>query len=586
MFKEITAISKNYAIVKIDNVINDDLLNLNVIFEENNKKILGEIEEIINSEAKITFLGEFINDKFFDGIIRKPSINAKIRIINGNELAELTGYNDSTAMMLGLSPLYNNSPVKINIDDMWSNHTAIFGNTGSGKTYGVARLVQNLFTMPNYIPFNSVIFIFNNTDEYDNAFKSINSYNFNFNYKMFSTDTDSNNSILKLPLWLMSVDDYANLLDVSAYSQIMVIEKMLNYVSLFARNDEESNKYKNHLIATAITSVLYSNQVSARIRDQIFSILTSCSTKELNLDVEVPGVGYTRQFRKCFEIDSQGQFAERVLITEYIKKFIDNDTKWKEDYTPVYFTIDDLEEALNFTLISEGVLLNEKSYAEGTALKVKLHSIANSSLRSYFEVEKFCTINEFISDLILVDGNKRAQIINFVLEGIDDRFAKALVKIYSRIFFNFMKSLPSRGSMPINIMLEEAHRYVQKDIDNDILGYNIFERIAKEGRKFGVMMDLVTQRPTELSETVLSQCSNFLIFKINHPADLEYIEKMVPNISSDVLEKQKSLQAGTCVVFGKMMKIPMIVKMELPNPEPQSSNAHVFDKWMIQWKTN
>ncbi len=586
MFKEITAISKNYAIVKIDNVINDDLLNLNVIFEENNKKILGEIEEIINSEAKITFLGEFINDKFFDGIIRKPSINAKIRIINGNELAELTGYNDSTAMMLGLSPLYNNSPVKINIDDMWSNHTAIFGNTGSGKTYGVARLVQNLFTMPNYIPFNSVIFIFNNTDEYDNAFKSINSYNFNFNYKMFSTDTDSNNNILKLPLWLMSVDDYANLLDVSAYSQIMVIEKMLNYVSLFARNDEESNKYKNHLIATAITSVLYSNQVSARIRDQIFSILTSCSTKELNLDVEVPGVGYTRQFRKCFEIDSQGQFAERVLITEYIKKFIDNDTKWKEDYTPVYFTIDDLEEALNFTLISEGVLLNEKSYAEGTALKVKLHSIANSSLRSYFEVEKFCTINEFISDLILVDGNKRAQIINFVLEGIDDRFAKALVKIYSRIFFNFMKSLPSRGSMPINIMLEEAHRYVQKDIDNDILGYNIFERIAKEGRKFGVMMDLVTQRPTELSETVLSQCSNFLIFKINHPADLEYIEKMVPNISSDVLEKQKSLQAGTCVAFGKMMKIPMIVKMELPKPEPQSSNAHVFDKWMIQWKNN
>ena len=586
MFKEITAISKNYAIVKIDNVINDDLLNLNVIFEENNKKILGEIEEIINSEAKITFLGEFINDKFFDGIIRKPSINAKIRIINGNELAELTGYNDSTAMMLGLSPLYNNSPVKINIDDMWSNHTAIFGNTGSGKTYGVARLVQNLFTMPNYIPFNSVIFIFNNTDEYDNAFKSINSYNFNFNYKMFSTDTDSNNNILKLPLWLMSVDDYANLLDVSAYSQIMVIEKMLNYVSLFARNNEESNKYKNHLIATAITSVLYSNQVSARIRDQIFSILTSCSTKELNLDVEVPGVGYTRQFRKCFEIDSQGQFAERVLITEYIKKFIDNDTKWKEDYTPVYFTIDDLEEALNFTLISEGVLLNEKSYAEGTALKVKLHSIANSSLRSYFEVEKFCTINEFISDLILVDGNKRAQIINFVLEGIDDRFAKALVKIYSRIFFNFMKSLPSRGSMPINIMLEEAHRYVQKDIDNDILGYNIFERIAKEGRKFGVMMDLVTQRPTELSETVLSQCSNFLIFKINHPADLEYIEKMVPNISSDVLEKQKSLQAGTCVAFGKMMKIPMIVKMELPKPEPQSSNAHVFDKWMIQWKNN
>ena len=135
--------------------------------------------------------------------------------------------------------------------------------------------------------------------------------------------------------------------------------------------------------------------------------------------------------------------------------------------------------------------------------------------------------------------------------------------------------------MPIHLMLEEAHRYVQKDYDIDILGYNIFERIAKEGRKFGVIMDLITQRPTELSETVISQCTNFLIFKITHPSDLDYIKKMVPNISNDVIEKQKTLQAGTCVAFGKMMKIPMIVKMQLPNPEPHSSNASIFDKWMI-----
>lgn len=584
MFKEIVAISKNYAIVKIDNVVTDDLLNLNVIFEEENKKILGEIEEIINNEAKINFLGEFHNDKFFNGIIRKPSISSTIRIINSTELAELTGYNDPNSMLLGLSPLYNDSPIKINIDDMWSNHSAIFGNTGSGKTYGVARLVQNLFTMQNFIPFNSVIFIFNNTDEYDNAFNSINNFNFNFNYKLFTTNTEKSENILKLPLWLLSVDDYANLLDVTEYSQIMIIEKMLTYVSLFAKNDEESNKYKNHLIAKAIISVLYSNQVSARIRDQIFSILTDCHTKELNLDVEVPGVGYVREFRKCFDIDSQGQFVERILVTQYISSFLDNETKWSEEYTPTFFTFDDLEIALNFTLISEGLLLNEKSYNEATALKVKLHTIANSSLRKFFEYDKFVTVNEFISSLILVGNNKRAQIINFVLEDIDDRFAKSLVKIYSRILFSFMKSLPTRGSMPIHIMLEEAHRYVQKDNDINILGYNIFERIAKEGRKFGVVIDLITQRPTELSETVLSQCSNFLIFKINHPSDLEYIEKMVPNISSDVIEKQKSLQSGTCVAFGKMMKIPMIVKMQLPNPAPQSSNASIFNKWMIQWK--
>lgn len=583
MFKEIVELRKNFALVKFEGQINEDFLSYNVVFEDT-KKILGEIEEITENVVKISFLGEFINGKFYSGIIKKPSLTAKVRIINKDELSELVGDNNPKAMMLGISPLYN-YPVKIDIDDMFSNHSAIFGNTGSGKTYGVARLVQNLFVMKNKIPFNSNIFIFNNTSEYDNAFKYINQINNNFNYKMYTTNTEvSEANFVRIPLWLLSVDDYANILDATAYSQLAVIEKALSLVSVFARKDEESLKYKNHLIAKAIISVMYSNQVSAKIRDQIFSILTDCNSKELNLDVEVPGVGYTRQFRKCFDLDSKGEFVERILITEYIQQFVDNNKKWNEDYVPIYYTLDDLEVALNFALISEGLLLNEKSYAEATALKVRLHTLNNSSSSNFFKYDKYVTLNEFVSNIILYNNTKRAQIVNFVLEDIDDRFAKAIVKVYSRLLFKFSKALEDRGAIPIHIMLEEAHRYVQKDRDNDLLGYNIFERIAKEGRKFGLVLDLITQRPTELSETVISQCSNFLIFKINHPTDLEYIRKMVPNISSDVIEKQKSLQSGTCVAFGKMMKIPMIVRMELPNPEPQSSNASVFDKWMIDWQ--
>ena len=174
MFERIITISKNYALVKLSGMVSEDLLNYNVIFEDE-KKILGEIEEVEGDVIKITFLGEFINERFFIVIIRKPSLSASIRIINAQELAELVGDNDPKSMQLGISPLYN-YPIRINIDDMWSNHSAIFGNTGSGKTYGVARLVQNLFVMKDKIPFNSNIFIFNNTSEYDNAFKSINNY--------------------------------------------------------------------------------------------------------------------------------------------------------------------------------------------------------------------------------------------------------------------------------------------------------------------------------------------------------------------------------------------------------------------------
>lgn len=585
MFEQILSITKNFAIVKVASNINDDILNYNVILEDKDKKILGEIDEVVNDEAKISFLGEFINNRFFSGIIRRPTLKANIRIINQQELAELVGDNDDKTMILGTSPLYNNYPIKVNINEMFSNHMAIFGNTGSGKTCGVARIVQNFFSMKDKIPFNSNIFIFNNTSEYDAAFRDINKLNSNFNYKLYTTDKeDPSGNPIKIPLWIMEVDDYANILDITDYFQINIIEKMLCFVSIFAKNDEESIRYKNHLIAKAIISVLYSNQVAAKIRDQIFNILTDCYTDQLNLDVEVPGIGYTREFRKCFDIDNHGEFVERILVTKYIQSFVDNDTKWKEEYEPIFFTLDQLETALNFTLISEGLLLNEKSYSEAIALKVKLHAINNSSNKEFFDVPNFITAEQYINSFLLTPNNGRVQLVNFVLEEVDDRLAKSMVKVISRILFKYAKRLQPRGSMPMNIMLEEAHRYVQRDNDINILGYNIFERIAKEGRKFGVIMNLITQRPTELSETVLSQCSNFIIFKLNHPTDLEYIRKMVPNISSDVIEKQKSLQSGTCVAFGRMMRIPMIVKMQMPNPEPQSANASIYDKWMVEWK--
>ena len=178
-------------------------------------------------------------------------------------------------------------------------------------------------------------------------------------------------------------------------------------------------------------------------------------------------------------------------------------------------------------------------------------------------------------------GNHKAQIINFNMEDIDDWFAKVITKIYTKMLFDFTKNLPKRASLPFHVFLEEAHRYVQNDSDKDLIGYNIFERVAKEGRKYGLIFNLISQRPVEISETVISQCTNFIIFKMNHPRDLEYIKKMLPNISAEIVEKQKSLQPGTCVAFGKAFRVPMIIHMEMPNPEPSSSNCDVIDTWAV-----
>ena len=105
---------------------------------------------------------------------------------------------------------------------------------------------------------------------------------------------------------------------------------------------------------------------------------------------------------------------------------------------------------------------------------------------------------------------------------------------------------------------------------------------TKEGRKYGVILGIISQRPVEISDTVIAQVSNFLIFKMTHPKDIKYIEEMLPNISADVIAKQKTLQPGSCVSFGGAFKIPMIVKLDLPNPLPYSSNCNVSACWNVK----
>ncbi len=582
MLGKILTISKNTATLAInkDGGAINDLINLHVVFEDDNKKILGEIDSINTDSINVTFLGELTENDFIGGLIKKPSLNAKVRIINPDELKILTG-TPNMSISLGVSPLYNNFPLNINVDELFSNHTAIFGNTGSGKTYGICRLIQNIFSSGNVIPYKANLFIFDSYGEYINAFQSLSKINPYYSFKVITTNMQKPYEKLNIPVCLLDLEDMLNLLDATNFSQIAMVDTALTYAKMFARKDREAAEFKNHILANAIISIMYTNQTSARIRDQIFEILSETNTPEISLETDVPGIGFTRKFRNCFDIDSEGRFAEHKIISDYIKQFIQTERTWNFDATGVCYSLHDLEVALNFTLYSERYLLNEVMYDSAMSLKVKLHDLVVRGNGHFFTADEYITIPDYIKK-VQSNAGKKSQIVNFNLEDVDDRFARTVVKIFGRLFLKFTRALKDRATFPIHMILEEAHRYVLEGDDKKLLGYNVFERIAKEGRKYGLILDLITQRPTDLNENVISQCANFLIFKINHPADLEYIAKSVPNMSEDIVEKQKTLQPGTCVAFGRIFKIPMIAKMLPADPPPTSSNCEVFKNWMVQ----
>jgi len=566
-----------YVGIKETSELKTNLLNMHVVISDNEKHILGEITEINKSEAKIKLLGEFERTGLHIGVIRKPHLDSSIRPITQQEIPLILGQKDQESLYLGGCPFYNNFPVYLNVNDFFSNHFAIFGNSGSGKSCGIARLIQNVFQNDHALPYRANFILFDISGEYSQAFRNINSINPNYNYRIFSSnENEPGAEKLRIPVWLLNSNDLSLLLNCNSHSQIPIIERTLKLARAFAETGDDT--FKNHLIANAIVTVLFSDETAAQKKNDIFSIVEECQTGEFNLEAEVQGVGYTRKFRECFNIDKTGNFTEGILLTEYVTKFINPDYDNYEPKTNVMYTLYDLEKALKFTLISDGWYKNAQTYSDAVTVKVRLHSLITGPYSKIFTCDNYMTVEQFLGSLLIKD-NRKYQIVNINMDDIDDQVAAVITKIFSRIIFDYSKRIVNRGSIPFHILVDEAHRYIRKDQDNFLIGYNIFERIAKEGRKYGVILGVLTQRPVELSDTVISQCSNFLIFKINNPMDSEYIRKMVPNISSDIIEKQKTLQSGTCLAFGSAFKIPIIVKLEMPNPAPLSSNSDVIKFW-------
>ena len=542
MLGNIIGTNENLVLVKLTVDINkvNNLVNLHVLFEDQEKAVVGEIVDIKEQIAFINLLGEMNNGKFIPGVIRKPSFGASVSLLAKEKVPQIIGmeqYIENEHLYIGQSAVYPDIKVGVKINDFFANHFAIFGNTGSGKSCGVARIIQNLFMKERFIPYKASIFIFDAYGEYHAAFKDLCKVRPQVNLKVYTTNATSMDSeIIKIPLWLLGVDDIALLLGADKPSQIPTIENALKLVTIFGKSEEEVIKHKNDIIARALLDILSSGRPSAQIRDQIFSVLTEFNTSELNLETTIFQPGYNRPLKQCLLIDASGKIREMELLTSFFGTFLDDNLELSMPDGSFKYTLEDLKAAFDFALIREGVLKSDKIYDESNTLKVRLHSIVNGEYGTFFDYDKFITKEQYIRSLMTMPNGRKAQIINFNINYVDDRFAKTLTKIFSKLIFDYAKSLPVRASFPFHIILEEAHRYVQNDNDVELLGYNIFERITKEGRKYGVVLGLISQRPSELSETALSQCNNFLIFKMMHPKDVTYIRDMVPNVTDEIIK--------------------------------------------------
>jgi DNA helicase HerA-like ATPase len=175
---------------------------------------------------------------------------------------------------------------------------------------------------------------------------------------------------------------------------------------------------------------------------------------------------------------------------------------------------------------------------------------------------------------------KRSQVLVIDLSSVEDEIVEVISCVIARIVYEALKNLEPRNTFPINLILEEAHRYISIDQQRAFLKANrIFEIIAKEGRKFGLFLMVSSQRPSELSKTVLSQCGNFIVHRIQNPEDLSHIRQMTPHISETILRRLPSIPTQHALVFGQAVNLPAMYKVKISDPLPKSDNNRISKNW-------
>ena len=253
--------------------------------------------------------------------------------------------------------------------------------------------------------------------------------------------------------------------------------------------------------------------------------------------------------------------------------------------TPVYYDLSEIRAKLQF-LDSEkvtmgGVVKEGPFYGKFARFLVRLDGKLNDPRYAFmFRLKKYiqsAAINDLLSKILGADGSAQVTILD--MSGVPFDIVNTIVSLLARLIFDFNFWNSNRRDFPILLVFEEAHNYLPSTGSNASSARKTVERIAKEGRKYGVSCMIISQRPSEVSETILSQCNNYVVLRLTNPLDQNYIRRLVPDTFASLTDVLPSLKTGEALVVGEAISMPLRVQIDFPNPEPDSSDIRFYEKW-------
>lgn len=536
---------------------------------------------------------------------------------------------------IGTSPVFPDYKVKINPDKMFGKHLAILGNTGSGKSCTLTSLLHSLFDFDyqNQKLKSSHIIIFDTNGEYPNAF--------NLNQSKIINPFCITAEGLKVPYWFMNFDDMDYLFEPTSGSQAPILKRAL----AMAKSEKKVIECKGiplhdlNSLRTLITNIEYadfreyssiynsSEKVLAPFSNLLsgakvdFDLQAICDNLKIISDQKSNIVVSKSYYNPSNNFDIGAITAaveeiKRQLESYYIKFNIVDSSQNRSLDMPVFYDFKELITTYFDCAISESSVSNDKLSEYIATLRLRMQSFMDDTrLASPLLLNNSHDIADGLSKFIAYIMGDYAKVYNVAERGIYDEYFKTklgdnlkpnqitiidmsllpyqvletITGLIGRIILEFLSRFApdQRGKDPTVLVLEEAQNYIPENNkkEKESISKKVFERIAREGRKYGLSLVVSSQRPSELSKTVLSQCNSFIVHRIQNPEDQQYIRKLVSSASSDVLSQLPILPQQHAIVMGDAVRTPIVVRINDASPRPNSNNPEFIENW-LQEKSN
>jgi hypothetical protein len=554
--------------------------------------------------------------KFKRGLESFPSVGDIVILPTDEQLRSIIESGDNRRVYIGNSPLVGNAKVMIDPDRLFGRHLAVLGNTGSGKSCSVAGLIrwsiegarEQLVDMEGNV--NSRFIVLDPNGEYSKAFAD----KPNANIYMVNVEGEAEKQ-LEVPLWFWNTDEWCGFTKASPKTHRTTIVHALKSVrsgNAFEGQTQErelANYVRTVIDAIEVhkasgnpwgifpftknfhqsvekwaSGITGAQEYSEELNEAIQACKALFETLKNARSGQYPHYNYTRE-----EIDDLIVRLKKVYIKSggREEEFLPTD----ED-SPIPFTGENFVRSIE----ANAEILRTTDYIVTLMPRIKT-LLTDVRVKKVIDNDTL-QLSDWLDSYIGANNEESLTIIDLSLLPSD--VTSIITAVIARMIFETQQRYLklNKQCLPTVLVMEEAHYFVKRyNDDGENIGptiqcCKIFEKIAREGRKFGLGLVLSSQRPSELSPTVLSQCNSFLLHRISNDRDQELIHRLLPDNMRGILREIPSLPSQYAVLLGWASELPVMVKMRTLRDEqrPQSNDPDFWDVWTgkkereINWK--